>query len=322
MLCYGWFASLPLFTLTHESMKTMTLVHALIKTMRPKQWTKNAFVFAGLIFSLKLFDFWSLVKVIAAFCTFCLVSGTVYIINDIIDYEKDRNHPEKRNRPIASDLLPRPLAAVLALVIIVAALVIAFSLEPNFAWICVFYFTMNLGYSLYLKNIVIIDVIIIALGFILRAVAGAVVIDVFISEWLLICTMLLALFLALCKRRHELALTEELADQGKKTKTRQVLAEYSLDLLDQMIAVVTASALMAYSLYTISGSVMTKFHTTNLQFTIPFVLFGIFRYLYLVHKKNLGGSPEMILLKDTPLIIDLVLWVAVVFSVLYLGRAG
>ncbi|MBN2055223.1 decaprenyl-phosphate phosphoribosyltransferase [bacterium] len=302
-------------------------LHALLKTMRPKQWTKNSVLFAGLVFSLHLFDPLALLKVTAAFILFCMVSGTVYIINDVIDYEKDRNHPEKRHRPIAAGLIPRPAAAAAAAAIITGALLLAFLLQPRFGIICLVYFTMNLGYSLYLKNLVIIDVLIIAIGFVLRAVAGAMVIDVVISEWLLICTLLLALFLALCKRRHELIQMEyaaraerrECAETGPKVKTRQVLAEYSAELLDQMIAVVTASALMAYSLYTISGSVQTKFHTTNLQFTIPFVLFGIFRYLYLVHKKQLGGSPELILLKDPPIIIDVLLWLGVVFLVLYLG---
>lgn len=280
--------------------------------MRPKQWTKNAFVFAGLLFSKNIFQLLLLGKVIAAFLLFCAVSGSVYIINDIIDAEKDRNHPEKKKRPIASGKLGRIPAGIIAGFIIILSFFSAFLLHTEFGIICLVYFFMNLGYSFYLKNQVIVDVLTIAVGFVLRAVAGAVVIDVEISPWLLVCTLLLALFLGLCKRRNELMLANEMP-----SKHRLVLEEYSDELLDQMIAVVTASAFMSYALYTISEKVRTEFHTTNLQFTIPFVLFGIFRYLYLVHKKNLGGSPELILLSDKPMIIDLSLWILSVTAILY-----
>ncbi len=292
------------------------MLREIILEMRPKQWTKNAFVFAGILFSLRFFNAYDLAIVAVAAFLFCLTSGSVYIINDLLDYEKDRHHPEKQHRPIASGRLPRHTAALAAMVIIGSTLLLSFALHRSFGFITLIYFLLNLAYSLYLKNQVIVDVLIIAVGFVLRAVAGAVVIDVDISEWLLLCTLLLALFLGLCKRRHELVLMESGA-----SKHRLVLEEYTPELVDQMIAVVTASALMAYALYTISPTAMTKFHTTNLQFTIPFVLFGIFRYLYLVHRRNLGGSPEMILLRDVPMIVDLAMWVITVIIVLYHSAA-
>lgn len=291
----------------------MTWLRLLIETMRPKQWTKNAFVFAGLVFSLKFFhDPAAVLRTVLAAAIFSAVSGCVYIVNDIIDYDRDRAHPEKRGRPIASGRLGRRAAAAAGVVVLAAAFWGAWTLDAELAGVCLLYFVMNLLYSLYLKQQVILDVLLIAVGFVLRAFAGTVVIDVEISEWLLLCTLLLALFLALCKRRHELVVVE-----GKAGRTRVVLKEYTPELLDQMIAVVTASTLMAYSLYTISPRVQDVFHTTNLMYTIPFVLYGIFRYLYLVHQKNLGGSPELILLRDRPMIIDLALWGLAVVLILY-----
>jgi len=289
-----------------------TMIFALIETMRPRQWTKNVLVFAGILFSLQIFHLVPLLKTVAAFFLFCLISGTVYILNDLCDYKRDLVHPEKKLRPIPSGRLPRPFAALFGSLIGFVALLVSFWLSHWFGWIAVAYLAINIAYSLYLKNVVILDVLIIALGFVLRAVAGAVVIQVDISEWLLICTFLLALFLALCKRRHELNLIAE-----KAGSHRAVLEHYSAALVDQMISVVTASALMAYALYTISDNVVEKFQTQNLIFTVPFVLFAIFRYLYLVVNQNLGGSPEKVLIQDKSMVIDIGLWVLCVIGILY-----
>lgn len=287
-------------------------MNEIIKTMRPRQWTKNLFLFAGLVFSLQAFNPILLFKVILAFIIFCGLSGSIYILNDLVDVEKDRQHPEKAQRPIASGNLSVLLAKTAFVIIFITAFFFAFLLDFKFFLICILYFILNLGYSFYLKKIVIIDVMIIAAGFVFRAIAGAVVIDVEISPWLLICTFFLALFLAFCKRRNELVTVEQ-----KKGNSREVLTRYTPEVLDQMISVVTASSLMAYSFYTISDTVQQKFHTGYLFLTIPFVLFGIFRYLYLVHRENLGGSPEIILLKDIPMNIDVILWIITIFIILY-----
>lgn len=292
----------------------LALVTSLVEAMRPRQWSKNVVIFAGVLFSLQVLQPIPLMRSALAFIFFCLVSGCVYILNDVSDYERDLVHPEKRKRPIASGRLPRRFAAIFATVLIIVVAGASIRLSPSFGAIALFYFFMNLGYSFYLKNIVILDVLIIALGFVLRAVAGALVIHVQISEWLLVCTFFLALFLALCKRRHELRLIED-----KAANHRAVLQDYSAHLVDQMIAVATASALMSYALYTISENVEQKFHTDKLIFTIPFVLFAIFRYLYLVHNQNLGGSPEKVFIQDRGMLIDIILWVLTVFIILYLA---
>lgn len=289
-------------------------IKLVIEAMRPKQWSKNIVIFAGVLFSLQVLQPIPLARTSIAFILFCLVSGCVYILNDVCDYERDLIHPEKRKRPIASGRLSRKLASIVAPIVLFFALVAAFRLTPYFGMIALFYFVMNLGYSFYLKNIVILDVLIIALGFVLRAVAGAVVIGVQISEWLLVCTFFLALFLALCKRRHELRLIED-----KAANHRAVLQEYSPSLVDQMISVATASALMSYALYTISENVEKKFHTDKLIFTIPFVLFAIFRYLYLVHNQNLGGNPEKVFIQDRAMLVDVLLWICSIFLILYLA---
>ncbi len=291
-----------------------SLPGAVLRSCRPKQWTKNGFLFAALLFAQEYGDSAQILRVVAAFFAFSALAGAVYLVNDILDLEKDRLHPRKCRRPIASGQLKPREAAVAAFLLASGALVAAFVLAQAFALVAAIYLGTNLAYSLGLKNRVIFDVFIIALGFVLRVIAGALVIHVPISPWLLICTMQLALFLALCKRRHELLLMDEEA-----SSTRKVLSQYSPELLDQMISVVTASSLMSYSLYTVNPDVQLRQHTTNLHLTIPFVLFGILRYLYLVYKKNLGGSPELVLLKDLPMIIDILLWVVAVLLVLTFG---
>lgn len=278
--------------------------------MRPAQWTKNLIVFAGLIFAQKALQFDLVLKVVFAFLIFCAISGGGYIINDILDLKADINHPKKSKRSLASGKLTVGQGLTAAVVLISLSLVFAFLLDVLFGITALAYFFLNLAYSLLLKHIVIVDVMTLAVGFVLRAVAGAVVISVPISPWLLICTILLALFLGLGKRRHELILLE--AEAGHH---RQVLKEYSPALLDEMVSVVTASTVMAYCLYTFFSATAMKTH--YLMLTIPFVLYGIFRYLYIIHQKNEGGSPEVILLTDKPLLIDILLWLIAVFVILY-----
>jgi 4-hydroxybenzoate polyprenyltransferase len=288
---------------------------ALLKMLRPKQWTKNLIIFAGLIFSENLFNLGLLGKSILALILFCGLSGSVYIINDILDLEKDRKHPQKSKRPLPLGEVKVPFAWGFAILLALFSLFFSFLQGLNFGLIALSYFLLVTLYSLFLKNIAILDVLSISLGFVLRVVAGAVIIKVLISPWLLICTTLLALFLALAKRRHELVLLEE-----KAIEHRLILQEYTPRLLDQMISVVTASTLMAYSLYTIWPETVEKFKTENLLLTIPFVLYGIFRYLYLIYRKNMGGSPEIILIKDKPLIISIILWLLVVAAILYIKK--
>ncbi len=289
-------------------------MRALIETMRPKQWIKNLLVFAGVLFSLKFFEWEYLLRAIAAFWIFSAVSGCVYIMNDLVDYKRDLAHPEKCKRPIASGRLPKYTAMIALVIIGTIAFSVGFWLSIDFGLVTSGYFLMNIAYSLKLKHVVIIDVMIIALGFVLRAVAGSVIINVPFSHWLLMCTMLLALFLAICKRRHELYLIKEQAGNH-----RAVLDHYTPALVDQMTSVVTASALVAYALYTISPEVTGKLGTDKLIYTFPFVLFAIFRYLYLVMSKNQGGSPEKVFLQDRAMIIDLMLWIGTVFVILYFG---
>ena len=289
-----------------------SLLVSLLVSLRPGQWTKNLIVFAGLVFSLKLFEPPAIVTAIEAFVIFCALSGIVYLINDVMDRESDRRHPTKCRRPIAAGDLPVSVALGAAGIIGAIALSAAFMLGFRFGVVAAGYVALQALYSGPLKHIVIIDVLAIAIGFVMRAVAGAVVLDVVISHWLLVCTILLALFIALAKRRHELVL---LADDA--TSHRPILGEYSAYLLDQMIAVVTASTLIAYIFYTISPETEQKFGTSWLGLTIPFPLYGIFRYLYLVHKRELGGSPADLLLNDRPLLACVTFWVLAVVLIIY-----
>jgi 4-hydroxybenzoate polyprenyltransferase len=289
-----------------------SLVLSLILSLRPAQWTKNLIVFAGLVFSLKLFEAAAILTSIEAFVIFCALSGLVYLMNDVMDRDSDRRHPTKSQRPIASGDLPVPVAIWAAAVIAAIALTGSFMLGWRFGAIAAGYVILQALYSGPLKHVVIIDVLSIAIGFVLRAIAGAVVLNVVISHWLFVCTILLALFMALAKRRHELVL---LADDA--TSHRPILGEYSAYLLDQMIAVVTASTLIAYIFYTISPETEQKFGTSWLGLTIPFPLYGIFRYLYLVHKRELGGSPADLLLNDRPLLACVTFWVLAVVLIIY-----
>lgn len=284
----------------------------LLISLRPEQWTKNLLVFAGLVFAMRLFDAVSVIAAVEAFAIFCGLSGVVYLVNDVMDRESDRLHPLKQHRPIASGGLPVSTALVAAAAIAISALAGAFALGWRFGLVATLYLALQTFYSGPLKHIVILDVLTIAIGFVLRAVAGAVAIDVVISHWLLVCTILGALFIALAKRRHELVL---LADGA--IGHRPILGEYSAYLLDQMIAVVTASTLIAYIFYTISPETEQKFGTSWLGLTIPFPIYGIFRYLYLVHQREGGGSPADLLLNDRPLLACVTLWVVAVVLIIY-----
>jgi 4-hydroxybenzoate polyprenyltransferase len=284
----------------------------ILKSMRPQQWIKNLFVFAPLVFSRNLLVGPLLLKTCEAFVAFCLVSSAHYIFNDLRDIEEDRKHPVKSSRPLASGRLKKG-PAVAALVVIGAAGVgLAASINGPFLLITLGYLVLQTAYSMWLKHVVILDVFVIAAGFLIRVVAGGLAITVEISSWLLICTILLSLFLAMGKRRYELVLLDKDA-----ASHRPILREYNTYLLDQMISVVTASTLLAYCLYTISAETVAKFGTRNLIFTVPFVLYGIFRYLYLIHQKAGGGTPESLIIHDKPLLLDIFLWVLAAALILH-----
>jgi 4-hydroxybenzoate polyprenyltransferase len=284
----------------------------LIVSVRPGEWTKNLFVFAGLLFGQRLTDPLAVKRATLAFLIFCSLAGVVYLVNDVADRDRDRQHPRKRNRPIASGALGVPTALGAAAVLTACGLGAAWWLGRDFFAVAAGYLLLLVLYSGPLKHVVIIDVLTIAIGFVLRVAAGAVAIGVPISQWLLICTILLALFLGLSKRRHEIVL---LADGA--IGHRRILEEYSPYLLDQMIGVVTASTLMAYILYATSHETAEKFGTSLLGLTIPFPLYGIFRYLYLVHRKEGGGSPAELLLNDRPLLACVALWAVGVAVIIY-----
>jgi 4-hydroxybenzoate polyprenyltransferase len=283
----------------------------LIKTLRPKQWTKNAFVFVPLVFDVKIFQVQPLLRSVAGFVLLCLVSGVVYLVNDLVDIDKDRQHPAKRNRPLASGRLPRSVAVVAAVAIPAVTLPLAFLLDPLFGVITAGYLALNVAYSFWLKNIVIVDVMAVAGGFVLRVAAGVPLVwAARFSPWLYVFTTLLALFLALGKRRQEIALLKENA-----SNSRVILDHYNMPFLDEMMAVVTAGTVMTYALYTFSAPNLPKDDTMML--TIPFVIYGIFRYLYVIHIQGDGGAPDEVLLSDRPLQIAVVLFALSAVVILY-----
>jgi 4-hydroxybenzoate polyprenyltransferase len=307
-------STLPITTQAETDRSTAL---SLFVSLRPAQWTKNLFVFGALLFGQRgtapaFLDPAAIAHAIGAFVVFCALSGVVYLINDVIDRENDRLHPVKRFRPIAAGAVSPSLAVATAVGLAVGALAAAYGLRPAFALVAVTYLVLQFLYSGALKHMVILDVIALATGFVLRAAGGAVAIDVPISHWLLILIMLLALFLALSKRRHELVL---LADGAGGH--RPILQEYSPYLLDQMIGVVTASTLVSYVVYTVSPETVQKFHTDYLGLTLVFPLYGIFRYLYLVHQKEGGGSPSDLLQNDRPLLACVALWAVAVAAIIY-----
>ncbi|HOQ01050.1 decaprenyl-phosphate phosphoribosyltransferase [Acetivibrio clariflavus] len=283
-------------------------IKAYIKLLRPKQWVKNLFVVAPLVFAKHIFDYDYVVRVIAAFILFCLMSSGVYVLNDIIDCEKDKLHPKKKKRPIASGIIRKMEGCIVIAILLPLALIVSFYIDLYFGMVVLAYFINNMLYSFMVKHMVILDVMSIAFGFLLRVIGGAIIIRVYISPWILLCTLLLALFLGFSKRRNELVVLEKDAENHRK-----ILEEYSLEFIDNMLSIVTASTVMAYSLYTFS----TNSENYNMMLTIPFVLFGIFRYQYIIYKKNEGGSPEETVLSDIPLIVSIVLWGIVSVAILY-----
>jgi len=289
------------------------MLGTIIESLRPAQWVKNGFVFAALIFSRSITDWHRTVAVALAAADFCLIASAGYLLNDVLDAPEDRNHPVKRSRPVAAGRLSVRLALALAALLALVALAGAWALDPRFFLVVASYAGANLLYSLFLKHVMLLDVFVVALGFVFRVLGGGVVIHVEISAWLIVCTTLLALFLALTKRRHELVLLG-----GNASEHRSILAHYSPYFLDQLIGIVTASTLMSYALYTLSEDVAVKFPGKRLELTIPFVLFGIFRYLYLVHRNQQGGSPTRLLLTDRVLLLVVLLWAASVIFIIYL----
>ena len=276
----------------------------ILKSLRPQQWIKNFFIFAPLIFSRNVLHPAAVLTAAATFAVFCIVSSAHYIFNDLMDIEEDKLHPIKSKRPLASGRLPKGAAVAAMLVLAAIGLGLAAAIGLPILIVSLVYLVLQVAYSIRLKHVVILDIFVVAAGFVIRVVAGGLAIKVMISSWLLICTMLLALFLAMSKRRHELILLE-----SEAANHRPILKEYNTYLLDQMISVVTASTLVAYCLYTISEETVAKFGTRRLIWTVPFVLYGIFRYLYLIHQKNEGGSPEHLILKDKPLLADIFCWI-------------
>ncbi len=288
------------------------MIKNLISLARPVQWIKNSVVLAGLFFAGEAGDATKVEQALLATAIFCLLSSAVYTFNDLIDREQDRQHPLKKNRPLASGAVSTVQATIMMVVLLAAGLAACVLLNRNFFVAVLCFLGLNVLYSLLLKNVVILDVMGIAISFVIRAFAGTLAINVPASEWLLIVTLLLALFLGFGKRRHELVLLEKGA-----TAHRRILGRYSAYLLDQCIGVTTASVVVMYMMYTFSSEVKTKLGTEYLYFTIPFVVYGIFRYLYLIHKEEKGGSPTRVLISDLPIMLTVVLWLLAVVLILY-----
>lgn len=286
----------------------------LLGAMRPKQWVKNGVIFAALVFDAKLSDSTYLVYTLVGFVVFCLVSGTVYVINDLADIDEDRQHPKKRHRPLASGRLSVRVAQAAIPLILLICLPASFVLDPLFGALVSIYLALQVAYSFLLKNVVIVDVLVLAAGFVLRVAGGAALVDAErFSPWLYVCVVLLALFLGFSKRRGELVLLQEDANNS-----RAILQEYSLPLLDEMIGVVTATTVLAYALYTFDPGNPHLPENNAMMLTIPFVLYGIFRYLYLIHQKGETAPPDEVLLKDRPLQVTVGLWGFTALVLLYL----
>lgn len=283
-----------------------------LKLLRVKQWIKNLLLLVPLIFAQKFFDSVSLVNAVAALALFCLLSSSVYIFNDLHDLEDDKRHPVKKNRPLSSGSARPTIALALAILLSLTALLGACYLNQWLGFIFAIYLTMNFLYSYYLKTVVIIDVMVLALNYVLRVLAGTVVIHAAITHWLLVMIIFLSLFLGFGKRRHELTVLGEEA-----TLHRLSLKEYNPYFLDQLIGVVTASTVGMYSLYTLNEEVVQRFGTSYLTLTIPFVLYGVFRYLYLIHQRQVGGNPAETILLDRPLLVDIILWFVAVVVIIY-----
>ncbi|HPI33652.1 MAG TPA: decaprenyl-phosphate phosphoribosyltransferase [candidate division Zixibacteria bacterium] len=288
------------------------MIHDILRLVRPAQWLKNGIMVLAIVFAGELAHADKIILMACAIALYCLLSSAVYTFNDVVDAERDRLHPLKKNRPLAAGRIRVATGAVLAAVLAAAGLVGAWFINGPFFLSAVTFLALNLLYSLWWKHVVILDVLTIALGFVVRAYAGAFAIDVPASTWFLINTLLLALFLGLGKRRHELLYLDKEAQAHRKT-----LVMYSPYLLDQLIAVVTAAMLVIYMLYTFSTEVMHKLGTDKLFVTIPFVVYGVFRYLYLIHRKDQGGSPTRVLIDDRPILLTVMLWLVTASFVLY-----
>lgn len=294
--------------------ETFWTIFYIIKSLRPRHWTKNLFIFAGIIFSKNLLNFDYLTKVIFSFLVFSMVSGCGYIINDLKDRERDKLHPKKAKRPIASGKLSSNSAIISVSILLPISIFFSFLLEKKFFIATSSYILLDIIYTFYLKDIVILDVLSLSFFFLLRVLAGTWVINVETSPWLLICTVLISLFLALGKRRHEVLTIE------RATEHRASLSIYSIPLIDQMIAITTSSTLIAYMIYTLSEETARKFGTRNLFLTLPFVMYGIFRYLHLIYSKNLGGNPEEALLSDGPFFLSILFWGITAIIIIYGGK--
>jgi 4-hydroxybenzoate polyprenyltransferase len=291
----------------------MKKIISIVKTLRIKQWVKNAFILFPIIFAGQITRPASLLNVLKTFVGFCLVSSSIYILNDIFDRKEDQFHPKKSNRPIAKGEISIPAATVLLFIFMTMGLWICLSVDPILLYIAAVYIFLHLIYNYFTKRIVILDVIFVAMGFLIRIWAGSYAADVLPSQWLQLCVFLLALFLGFTKRRFEIAnLKEKAADH------RSVLAQYTVYLLDQIIIVCSTLAIVFYGLYTISPEVMQR--SNNMLYTIVFVIYGIFRYLYLLHVKKLGDDPGEMLFLDKPLLIDVVLWITCIFAIIYFSH--
>jgi 4-hydroxybenzoate polyprenyltransferase len=282
-------------------------------SLRPLQWIKNGFLLIPLVFARKVFDPHRLLRSACALAIFCLMAGAIYLVNDLSDLEADRKHPTKKNRPLAAGHISPIVGKVSAILLLFGSLVWASRLNWGFFFALIVYVTIQLLYSYRLKEVVILDIFCVSSGFFLRVVAGALAIQVEISSWLIICTVLISMFLSVAKRRNELILFGE----TRAGSHRKVLERYSLPLFDQMISVIMACALLSYMLYCISRQTIEKFGSDRMIYSSPFVLYGVFRYLYLIHKEDKGGAPEKVLLTDIPLLIDVVLWAVVCVLVIY-----
>lgn len=290
------------------------IIH-LFRLIRPKQWIKNFFVFAPLLFSRHIFHLEYVIPSIAAFFIFSLASSAVYIINDIMDVDSDRAHPKKKYRPIASGEISVKQAMIFLVIIIIAIIAGLIFQRPVFAFVIVLYLITNLLYSLKIKSIVLIDVFFISFGFMLRVLGGAAAIGISASSWMILTTIFISLFLAISKRRSELS---QIVNKENIDKQRKVLKEYSVEFADEINTIAAAGTIISYALYTVSERTVATFGTEKLIYTTPFVIYGIFRYMYLMHQKNLGESPTSIVTKDIPIILDVFAWF--LFSLLIIYR--
>lgn len=291
------------------------MIVSLIKLSRPKQWIKNFFVFAPLVFSQHIFEAAYFFQAFAAFIVFSLASSSVYIINDILDVESDRAHPRKRYRPIAAGEISVKQALVYLAILMILIIVALLFLRAIFAAVIILYFITNLFYSLKIKDIVLLDVFFISFGFMLRVLGGAAVIGVVVSSWMILTTIFISLFLAISKRRGELS---QIINNDNIVKQRKVLKDYDVQFADQLNTIAAAGTIISYALYTVSERTVFTFGTEKLIYTTPFVIYGIFRYLFLMHKKNLGESPTTIVTKDIPIIINVLCWF--IFSIIIIYR--